>query len=517
MLNTGTQRGSPGYVNRPIIFTNIAAALAIFLNATYLILHLIKGNPSLLPVSLANIAALVCLPFAFYFNHKQKNLAAALVVNAMTSVPVFINTYLYFGKLTGLPLFFMIFIIVPLLTISNKRMALSGSLVGINLAFYLLTFRHLPVFDTWAIYNQAELTVMNYSTNILVILLMAVSFYLYQIMLYTNDRNLEQKAEELRQAYDEVNLLASTDPLTGLSNRRMIEQAIMDEIVRAERYHSPLSIILFDLDYFKAVNDTYGHDVGDDVLKTVCSLVQTNMRETDLIGRWGGEEFLIVLPETDLAGAMKTAEKLRGILAAHNHTVAGKLTASFGVAQRQVNTTMTHFFRQVDEAMYTAKTNGRNMVRAAPVNIDIGLNNERLDYKTEWETGIPEIDNEHKNLVNLANQFIEISLSPDRRAEIRTYMKIIHDDLRDHFIHEEDILNNFQYPGLEKHQQIHKRIIRKLDDLINKIDLGEVRPEALYIFLINDMIIGHVSTVDILYIPFIRRKLITGYNIKAAK
>lgn len=80
---------------------------------------------------------------------------------------------------------------------------------------------------------------------------MAVSFYLYQIMLYTNDRNLEQKAEELRQAYDEVNLLAFTDPLTGLSNRRVIEQTMMDEIIRSERYHSPLSVILFDLDFFQ--------------------------------------------------------------------------------------------------------------------------------------------------------------------------------------------------------------------------------------------------------------------------
>lgn len=334
---------------------------------------------------------------------------------------------------------------------------------------------------------------------------MAVSFYLYQIMLYTNDRNLEQKAEELRQAYDEVNLLAFTDPLTGLSNRRVIEQTMMDEIIRSERYHSPLSVILFDLDFFKKVNDTYGHDIGDEVLKTICSLVQANLRETDLLGRWGGEEFLIILPETDLAGAIKTAEKLRSILAEHKHETAGTVTSSFGVAQRLINTTLTYFFRQVDEAMYTAKNNGRNRVSAAPYNVEVGYIGEHLEWKEEWETGLADIDDEHKALVDLTNQYIDISMSPERSEEIPAFMRSIYNGLSGHFVHEEKILTDALYPETEKHTQIHSNILRKLTGLIERIKTGEVRPVAFYIFIINEIVVGHMLHSDIKYYPHIRR------------
>jgi diguanylate cyclase (GGDEF)-like protein/hemerythrin-like metal-binding protein len=505
ILTVGIDDDSPGYVHRPVIFTNMAAGLGILFYTIFVVFHLMNANPSLLPVTLIDMAGLACLPFVFLLNKNHRYSLAAVLLNLLVAVPVFIKSYLYYGYLTGYHIFFIIFTILPILTMPAKRMFVTAGLVGLNLAFYLLTFRHLPLHDVTSAHSAAEMTAMNYAISILVILLMAVCFYIYQVMLAQNDHNLERKADELRLAYDEVNLLASTDPLTGLLNRRVIEQTIMDEIIRAERYHSPLSIILFDLDHFKTVNDTFGHDIGDQVLITICSLVQANLRETDVLGRWGGEEFLIILPETDVNGATRTAEKLRAVLAKHKHETAGKVTASFGVVQRQINTTLTFFFRQVDEAMYAAKNQGRNRVWSAPHSQEVGINSERLEWKAEWETGLAAIDDEHKALVVLTNQFIEASLDPDHTCDISALMHTIYTGLSGHFTHEEKILADSNYPDTQKHIQIHGNILRKLIGLENRIEAGEVRPVAFYIFIINEIVVGHMLNSDIKYYPHIRR------------
>lgn|GEM_PF-4619672 len=160
--------------------------------------------------------------------------------------------------------------------------------------------------------------------------------------------------------------------------------------------------------------------------------------------------------------------------------------------------------------MYTAKNTGRNRVWAVPYNLEIGYNNEQLEWKTEWETGLPAIDDEHKALLDLTNQFIEISLSPERSEEIPAFMQTIYHGLSGHFVHEEKILMDVQYPETEKHVQIHSSILRKLAGLVERIQSGEVRPVAFYIFIINEIVVGHMLNTDVKYFPFIRRLLAKG-------
>jgi diguanylate cyclase (GGDEF)-like protein len=162
--------------------------------------------------------------------------------------------------------------------------------------------------------------------------------------------------------------MATRDPLTGVLNARGY-YATSDSLINlARRGGKPFSVLFIDLDHFKKVNDTHGHEAGDAVLREVAACLRQNLRESDLVGRIGGEEFSVFLPDTDLSGATRLAEKLRADIEARMpETPAGQLrvTASIGVAQSpHGNATMADIQRQADQAMYEAKRQGRNRVTA---------------------------------------------------------------------------------------------------------------------------------------------------------
>ncbi|WP_018868252.1 MULTISPECIES: GGDEF domain-containing protein [unclassified Thioalkalivibrio] len=163
---------------------------------------------------------------------------------------------------------------------------------------------------------------------------------------------------------DEIRRVAHTDWLTGVANRLSLGNTLEAEIERCQRYGRPLSLIMFDLDHFKAVNDRYGHEAGDEVLKSLAQTVTAELREADTLGRWGGEEFMIVVPETRLVGANALAEKLRQAVAAMNVPGVPSVTASFGVAELASGDSARLLARRADEAMYQAKQAGRDRVVA---------------------------------------------------------------------------------------------------------------------------------------------------------
>jgi len=174
-------------------------------------------------------------------------------------------------------------------------------------------------------------------------------------------------AIERAKLFGEVQQLASTDSLTGLHNRRHFMELAKREFGRARRYQRPLATIMLDIDHFKQVNDTYGHAVGDQVLQIVAERCQKTVREIDILGRYGGEEFVVLLLETGLDGARIMAERLRtAITSKPVHAGEGlelNVTASLGVAQRDENTTSLEILiARADQAMYIAKHKGRNRV-----------------------------------------------------------------------------------------------------------------------------------------------------------
>ncbi|MGH3086107.1 MAG: GGDEF domain-containing protein [Rubrobacteraceae bacterium] len=156
--------------------------------------------------------------------------------------------------------------------------------------------------------------------------------------------------------------LAETDDLTGLYNRRRVSRLLEEEMERGRRHELPLSIIVFDIDDFKRVNDEFGHEVGDAVLAEVARLVGENLRESDGFGRWGGEEFLIVAPETRRKSAYRLADRVRAIIEGHDFGLKTRISASFGVSEFGVRDSGTVLLKRADVALYRAKTRGKNRV-----------------------------------------------------------------------------------------------------------------------------------------------------------
>jgi diguanylate cyclase (GGDEF)-like protein/PAS domain S-box-containing protein len=172
-------------------------------------------------------------------------------------------------------------------------------------------------------------------------------------------------AEELKRLNELLEHQATTDPLTGISNRLKFSDTLNAEIRRSKRYSLPLSLIMFDIDHFKGINDTYGHLAGDGVLRELVHLAAANVRLNDLLARWGGEEFMLMVTNSALDHAGTVAEKLRTMFEHHYFSGVGRVTCSFGVSQFGSNENEDLFIKRVDDALYRAKDRGRNRVEIA--------------------------------------------------------------------------------------------------------------------------------------------------------
>jgi diguanylate cyclase (GGDEF)-like protein len=166
--------------------------------------------------------------------------------------------------------------------------------------------------------------------------------------------------------YEEIHKMAITDGLTGLFNKRYFMEGLDQEISRARRHKRALSVIIFDIDHFKDVNDTYGHLAGDHVLKELSEVIKSRVRREELVARYGGEEIIILMPETDVDGATRLAEQVRERVEQHNFRFSSKeikLTISGGVASAdEADYEIMPFIHLADERLYEAKNSGRNLV-----------------------------------------------------------------------------------------------------------------------------------------------------------
>lgn len=180
---------------------------------------------------------------------------------------------------------------------------------------------------------------------------------------------LRQRSQRMEELLSKVEFLAITDPLTGLYNRRYFESVLKKELTEQKRYGQAVSCLMIDVDHFKEVNDTHGHEAGDSVLKELGEILKSSLREVDTVARWGGEEFSIMMPHTDRKGALVTAERvLKDIRGRKFEKLPGSpVTVSIGIAcmSKEINTA-DKLFNAADLALYEAKRNGRNRIEIAP-------------------------------------------------------------------------------------------------------------------------------------------------------
>ena len=183
---------------------------------------------------------------------------------------------------------------------------------------------------------------------------------------YSNNKNCLVTLTDItkiKEREKKIQRKAYIDSITGVPNRNMFDEVATKELVRDSRYKRDLTIGIVDIDFFKKFNDTYGHLVGDEVLIMIAQYINGAVRDTDTFARWGGEEFVILLPETNIESAVLVCEKLREGIANLSHQTAGGVTASFGITQHNEGDTLLTIFKRCDDALYEAKKNGRNQVR----------------------------------------------------------------------------------------------------------------------------------------------------------
>lgn len=300
--------------------------------------------------------------------------------------------------------------------------------------------------------------------------------------------------------------LALKDGLTGLFNRHFLDPTILVEMQRHDRYKAPLSLIMVDLDHFKRVNDVYGHDAGDAVLMETAKRIRGAVRRSDFLFRWGGEEFLILAPNTDLEGASSLAQKLKEALTSQPIDPVGTQTASFGVAERSEGESRMEWFRRVDKAVYLAKSNGRNRVEVWTKGMAMPPVTVKVEWREEWNSGNETIDREHREILLLGNRLLELSLEENAAEHVESQVNVLVGHIRDHFSDEEKILETAGFPGLAEHRNIHRALLEEAASMKGKFTLGEVDASSFFRFLIEKLVIEHMLSADVLFFPYMRRE-----------
>lgn len=306
---------------------------------------------------------------------------------------------------------------------------------------------------------------------------------------------------ELGQSLEDA---AFSDPLTGAWNRRYFGQMIPAELAKCRRYGLPMAILMMDIDHFKRVNDTFGHRAGDDVLRELADTMRRQSRISDILIRWGGEEFLMLLPSTTEVGAMELAEKIRKACEETEIPPVGNVTLSFGVAEYLGEATEA-WIKRADDALYEAKAGGRNRVVSAGLHPPLHPESPtmlpliHMPWRETYALGHPVIDAQHKAMLNLSNELLDLVASEAGAPRIDSAMGALQQHIRIHFSEEERILAGAGYPQLEIHQQAHRYLLETTAQMQKNLRQGDTDFRSLLDFLINRVVKEHLLQDDMAF------------------
>ena len=310
--------------------------------------------------------------------------------------------------------------------------------------------------------------------------------------------------EQLKEKNEKLLKSAITDELTGVYNRKFFEKRVVEEMEIADRDNEHISLIIFDLDRFKLVNDNFGHQFGDEVLKRTTQIAGDLIRKTDFLNRVGGEEFAIILPNTNKAQAVFVAEKVRKALEDNKHFKVGQVTGSFGVAERMKAESLRSWYKRADNALYQAKNTGRNRVVDSD-KIDIPLVSLQVQWRQEWNCGNDEIDEQHDKILQIANDLITKIYAGASHNECMDMIKLFLEYAVNHFATEERILMEIEYDGLIAHIKKHEYLTNKAIYLKECYEKKELQPVAFLSFIIDEVVVEHLTKEDTKFFALLKQ------------
>ncbi len=318
-----------------------------------------------------------------------------------------------------------------------------------------------------------------------------------------------------------VSMMAYHDPLTQLPNRRLLHDRLQVAMAQARRNGGRLAMMLIDLDRFKPVNDQFGHEVGDVVLRTVAARMRACLRESDTLARVGGDEFVAVVQGIDaVADALNVAEKIRAELVepvvlddGRRASIAGSIGVALfpdhGESERVLQ-------NRADEAMYLSKSRGRNCVSlyersmqpVVAANVGENVPVLRLVWQGAFQSGVATIDKEHRGLFERANAIFDAMLrsSPGDGSRLSLLDPLIR-DVEQHFAHEEALLEKLAYSGAASHALRHRLLLKRVRMLHRRASTGEIGVGDLVAFLVQEVVFRHLLHEDVAYFDFVRQAM----------
>lgn len=330
-------------------------------------------------------------------------------------------------------------------------------------------------------------------------------FFISQIQDFTKVKKYEE----------ELLKLASEDYLTRIGNRRFFYEQSTREITRSARSEEPLTLLMLDIDHFKNTNDTYGHEVGDVVLQKIANICKESVRSIDIVGRIGGEEFAILLLDTDYEGSNIAAERIRQNVAnasIESHGNKLKTTISIGAVtfwgdSKTIDTRLRH----ADEALYRAKNLGRNRVEfyIDPENIYFSPSNLYqtgliyLQWNKRFESGNKTIDSQHHHLFELSNRLLSAIIDGESKEHCANLINGLVAHVKEHFKDESEIFLSANYEGSDNHRKIHDKLLDQCAELAEKYKHDSLSLGEIFVFLASEVIHNHMIIEDKKFFKYI--------------
>lgn len=463
----------------------------ILLNVVYFILlFTLSGGFKVrfgLPLLNKNIVIhfFVFLVFLLFFTYVVPHFSVRIIISSVMSFVVIYDNYVDLKKA------------IKSNAASIKKVADTVMLIFLIVSVSRIIYASITFQSEGVLIEQTSFTTV---TNIF----MFISLNVWSLLILSLDY-----MQFLRKLHDQNDLLAKIalkDSLTGLYNRHFLEQEITRYFEISKSYHQPLSFIMFDLDNFKIVNDVFGHDYGDEVLKIVADTTLQNIQPSDIAVRWGGEEFLIILPDKDIKKAEITAETLRIKVQAALKDKKGQVTISLGVTEYNENDSGLTWFRRADYGLSQAKKTGKNKFVSWPKNQPLPQAFATVEWNNSWNSGHEKIDKQHKALIEESNKLAIIALDKENKEIIINQLEHILNSTIDHFKFEENLLYTIGYELYEEHHQEHQSLIDYFNKLIEETRLDKITVKNCFDQIVGTLIIGHLLHYDKLYFPYFQNE-----------
>lgn len=326
------------------------------------------------------------------------------------------------------------------------------------------------------------------------------NFWIIGSMLLESNRSLRYlSAENLK-----MENLAMLDPLLKIYNRNKLDEDMSSIVEKSNRMGDIASILLIDLDRFKSINDQYGHDVGDAVLIQAVQIITSVLRIEDRVYRWGGDEFMILAPLTDIHGAARLAQRINDKFSASSFPKIGKLSVSIGCAQHFQFESHEDWFKRMDLTLYKAKQSGRNRIESWSNSDLLPATIAKLVWKEAFESGNDEIDRQHKDLLRLSNELYDRLGSADSMAGMDEILDRVGDELKTHFTYEFELIKRLNFKEADDHGAIHDQLLVEYEQMRTQMHNGSVNLGAFFNFVSVKIIAQHIIKEDTKFFELIK-------------